>query len=105
MAESKPVLGVADTVCYLRSPRTSLKTFFQINVSQSKHSYPFCWRSDTPLLYRAVPAWFMRVQQVSLIISQLLGSQLQHCSLIVPVKLYWKETILSWLKQSNFYLS
>ncbi|KAJ2163188.1 isoleucine--tRNA ligase [Coemansia sp. RSA 552] len=25
------------------------------------HSYPFCWRSDTPLLYRAVPSWFIRV--------------------------------------------
>ncbi|KAJ1958694.1 isoleucine--tRNA ligase [Linderina pennispora] len=25
------------------------------------HSYPFCWRSDTPLLYRAIPSWFIRV--------------------------------------------
>ncbi|KAI1287017.1 Isoleucine--tRNA ligase, cytoplasmic [Halotydeus destructor] len=33
-------------------------------VSQNtvKHSYPFCWRSDTPLLYRAVPSWFVRVE-------------------------------------------
>jgi len=22
------------------------------------HSYPFCWRSDTPLIYRAVPSWY-----------------------------------------------
>jgi len=29
-----------------------------------KHAYPFCWRSDTPLLQRAVPSWFMRVQQM-----------------------------------------
>eukprot|EP00096_Caligus_rogercresseyi_P012519 TRINITY_DN5272_c0_g1_i1.p1 TRINITY_DN5272_c0_g1~~TRINITY_DN5272_c0_g1_i1.p1 ORF type:complete len:1255 (+),score=336.16 TRINITY_DN5272_c0_g1_i1:63-3827(+) len=29
------------------------------------HSYPFCWRSDTPLLYRAVPSWFMRVQHMT----------------------------------------
>lgn len=27
------------------------------------HSYPFCWRSDTPLIYRAVPSWFIRVEQ------------------------------------------
>ncbi|CAF3355268.1 unnamed protein product [Rotaria socialis] len=27
-----------------------------------KHSYPFCWRSDTPLIYRAVPSWFVRVE-------------------------------------------
>ncbi|KAI9501839.1 isoleucyl-tRNA synthetase [Coemansia spiralis] len=27
------------------------------------HSYPFCWRSDTPLIYRAIPSWFVRVTQ------------------------------------------
>lgn len=32
--------------------------------SQIKHSYPFCWRSDTPLLYRTVPAWFVRVGEI-----------------------------------------
>jgi isoleucyl-tRNA synthetase len=26
------------------------------------HSYPFCWRSDTPLIYRAVPSWFVAVE-------------------------------------------
>jgi len=26
------------------------------------HSYPFCWRSDTPLIYRAIPSWFVRVE-------------------------------------------
>lgn len=25
------------------------------------HRYPFCWRSDTPLMQRAVPSWFVRV--------------------------------------------
>ncbi|KAJ2964409.1 hypothetical protein NQZ79_g624 [Umbelopsis isabellina] len=30
--------------------------------SQMMHSYPFCWRSDTPLLYKAVPSWFIRVK-------------------------------------------
>lgn len=28
------------------------------------HSYPHCWRSDTPLLYRAVPSWFVAVERV-----------------------------------------
>lgn len=28
------------------------------------HSYPFCWRSDTPLIYRAIPCWFVRVQNI-----------------------------------------
>lgn len=32
---------------------------------QVKHSYPFCWRSETPLIYKAVPSWFIRVEQMS----------------------------------------
>lgn len=28
---------------------------------QVRHSYPFCWRSDTPLIYKAVSSWFVRV--------------------------------------------
>jgi isoleucyl-tRNA synthetase len=28
------------------------------------HSYPFCWRSETPLIYRAVPSWFVRVEAI-----------------------------------------
>ncbi|KAK9430530.1 tRNA synthetases class I-domain-containing protein [Lipomyces doorenjongii] len=31
---------------------------------QLNHSYPFCWRSDTPLIYRAVPAWFVRIKEI-----------------------------------------
>jgi isoleucyl-tRNA synthetase len=25
------------------------------------HTYPFCWRCDTPLLYFAMPSWFIKV--------------------------------------------
>ncbi|KAJ5789235.1 uncharacterized protein N7518_006246 [Penicillium psychrosexuale] len=32
--------------------------------SQITHSYPFCWRSDTPLIYRAVPSWFVKVKPI-----------------------------------------
>ncbi|XP_005355232.1 isoleucine--tRNA ligase, cytoplasmic isoform X2 [Microtus ochrogaster] len=28
------------------------------------HSYPFCWRSDTPLIYKSVPSWFVRVEHM-----------------------------------------
>ncbi|XP_047203264.1 isoleucine--tRNA ligase, cytoplasmic [Girardinichthys multiradiatus] len=35
-----------------------------VNASTSKHSYPFCWRSDTPLIYKAVPSWFVRVEHM-----------------------------------------
>lgn len=35
-------------------------------VSQAtlQHSYPFCWRSDTPLIYRAIPSWFVKVSEI-----------------------------------------
>lgn len=32
--------------------------------STLQHSYPFCWRSDTPLIYRAVPSWFVKVSEM-----------------------------------------
>ena len=28
------------------------------------HSYPFCWRSDTPLIYKAVSCWFVNVEKI-----------------------------------------
>lgn len=28
------------------------------------HRYPFCWRSDTPLIYKAVRTWFVAVEKV-----------------------------------------
>ncbi len=28
------------------------------------HSYPFCWRSGTPLIYKTVPGWFVRVERL-----------------------------------------
>ncbi|XP_039959512.1 isoleucine--tRNA ligase, cytoplasmic-like [Bactrocera tryoni] len=36
-----------------------------VSAGQVKHSYPYCWRSDTPLIYRAVPSWFVRVEHMS----------------------------------------
>lgn len=32
--------------------------------SQLRHSYPMCPRSDTPLIYRAVPSWFVRIPEI-----------------------------------------
>lgn len=32
--------------------------------STIQHSYPFCWRSGTPLIYRAVPAFFVKVESL-----------------------------------------
>ncbi len=27
------------------------------------HAYPFCYRSETPLIYRAIPSWYVRVTE------------------------------------------
>ncbi len=27
------------------------------------HSYPFCWRTGTPLIYKAIPTWFVKVEE------------------------------------------
>lgn len=35
-----------------------------VKQNQIIHSYPFCWRSDTPLLYKAVPSWFVNVERI-----------------------------------------
>ncbi len=31
---------------------------------QIRHRYPFCWRSDTPLIYKAVRTWFIAVEKI-----------------------------------------
>ncbi|MCE5318826.1 MAG: isoleucine--tRNA ligase [Parachlamydia sp.] len=28
------------------------------------HRYPFCWRSDTPLIYKALQTWFVAVEKI-----------------------------------------
>lgn len=35
-----------------------------VSESQIRHSYPMCPRSDTPLIYRAVPSWFIRIPEI-----------------------------------------
>jgi isoleucyl-tRNA synthetase len=54
---------------------------------QTKHSYPFCWRSDTPLIYKAVPSWFVRVEHMT--------KQLLACS----AQTYW---VPDYVKEKRF---
>lgn len=42
--------------------------------TQVRHRYPFCWRSDTPLIYKAVRTWFVAVEKIK---DQLLASNAQ----------------------------
>jgi isoleucyl-tRNA synthetase len=35
-----------------------------ILVKKIEHEYPFCYRCDTKLIYRAIPAWFVDIQKI-----------------------------------------
>jgi len=52
------------------------------------HSYPFCWRSDTPLIYRAIPSWFVAVESFK---DKIVENNKQT---------YWVPT---WVKEKRFH--
>ncbi len=33
-------------------------------VKKIKHEYPFCYRCETKLIYRSIPAWFVNIQKI-----------------------------------------
>jgi len=35
-----------------------------VHRSTIKHNYPHCWRDDSPLIYRAVSTWFVRIDKI-----------------------------------------
>ncbi|MGH9029057.1 MAG: isoleucine--tRNA ligase, partial [Acidimicrobiales bacterium] len=35
-----------------------------MDAARYTHSYPHCWRTDTPLIYKAVSSWFVRVTAI-----------------------------------------
>jgi isoleucyl-tRNA synthetase len=35
-----------------------------ISVKKLDHEYPFCYRCETKLIYRAIPAWFVDIQKI-----------------------------------------
>ncbi len=44
-----------DIIRYLKTNNNWLKT------DQYLHNYPHCWRTDTPLIYKAVSSWYVKV--------------------------------------------
>jgi len=44
-----------DIIKYLKGQGSWIKT------EQYLHNYPHCWRTDTPLIYKAVPSWYVEV--------------------------------------------
>nr|WP_231861832.1 isoleucine--tRNA ligase [Neorickettsia sp. 179522] len=35
-----------------------------IKIEEYIHSYPHCWRTDTPLIYKVVPSWYLCVSKI-----------------------------------------
>ncbi len=44
-----------DVIKYLKAKSLWIKT------DQYLHNYPHCWRTDTPLIYKAVSSWYVKV--------------------------------------------
>jgi len=50
--------ATTDIVIHLKNTNQAFKS------EKIKHNYPYCWRTDYPLVYLATDAWFMNVQQI-----------------------------------------
>eukprot|EP00884_Botryococcus_braunii_P014843 jgi/Botrbrau1/2335/Bobra.39_1s0024.1 len=59
-----------------------------VDAASLVHSYPFCWRSDTPLIYKAVASWFVKVEAIK---EKLLANNAQT---------YWVPT---YVKEKRFH--
>ena len=54
--EGKQVFETNEPIMQLLKERGIL-----VKKEQYTHSYPFCWRTDTPLIYKAMSSWFVKV--------------------------------------------
>lgn len=67
-----------------------------------QHSYPFCYRSQSPLIYRAVPSWFVRVSALREILMESneeilwVPSHIQHGRMG-----NWLENAIDWCISRN----
>lgn len=63
VAEVRPWAGrfVKDADPYIADNLESRGLLFKQTLY--KHTYPFCWRCDTPLLYYARPTWYIRTSK------------------------------------------
>jgi len=69
-----------------------------------RHRYPFCWRSDTPLIYKAVRTWFIAVEKIK---DQILESNQQIYWMPEHIKEgrfgKWLENARDWAVSRNRY--
>jgi isoleucyl-tRNA synthetase len=48
------------------------------------HSYPFCYRSQTPLIYRTIPSWFINVEAIKDKVVEN-NKKVRECTLCAPI--------------------
>jgi isoleucyl-tRNA synthetase len=69
-----------------------------------RHRYPFCWRSDTPLIYKAVRTWFVAVEKIK---DRLIAANDQICWVPDHIKKgrfgNWLENARDWAISRNRY--
>jgi isoleucyl-tRNA synthetase len=57
--EGMQVFETNDPIAKLLKERCLL-----VKTEQYVHNYPHCWRTDTPLIYRALPSWYVQVTAI-----------------------------------------
>ncbi len=74
------------------------------HAGQVHHRYPFCWRSDTPLIYKAVRTWFIAVEKIK---EKMLEANAQIHWVPDHIKLgrfgKWLENARDWAVSRNRY--
>jgi isoleucyl-tRNA synthetase len=75
-----------------------------INRTQIRHSYPFCYRTGTPLIYKAIPTWFLRVEDLQDRMVQL-NKEIHWVPEYVGSRRFgnWLETSRDWAISRNRY--